>query len=54
MIGYQISKDSRAFLAGGFILIALLIIAGGLFYHQVLKHQKYLNSADYPQARTYL
>jgi len=46
MTGNQISKESRAFLAGGFILIALLIIAGGLFYHQIIKHQKYLELSE--------
>ncbi|MBN2226873.1 MAG: penicillin-binding protein 2 [candidate division Zixibacteria bacterium] len=39
-------KDTRVKIAGALVILLLLIIAAGLFYHQVLRHDKYLEESE--------
>ena len=46
MTGLTTHKDTRVRIAGALVILLLLIIVGGLFYHQVLRHDKYLEESE--------
>jgi len=46
MTGMTTNKDTRVKIAGALVILLLLIIVGGLFIHQVLRHDKYLEDSE--------
>ena len=43
---YRVDKSLRANIGIFILILSLLIILGGLFYHQVIKHQEYLVQSE--------
>ncbi len=46
MSSFIISKTTRVIIAGGLLSIALLILIGGLVYHQLIRHRLFLEQSE--------